>query len=188
MWIRICPAYTCSSSCCDNSTVITEETQSQYFFRLGPMRSFSDGWFCQNPNGQTRHWNSWWGPAPGIYLFPQVTYLFGDGGVVVVMFPKVPLCLSGCCLYVGKRVTNLWWSQPQALLESFPQSDPEEGGVNTPWVGPSSDQGRCLSGLHFQGLGFLRTFSFMDRHLRPSCTRLGGRPPPWCEGGGGIIS
>lgn len=133
MWIKICPAYTCSFSCCDNSTVMTEETQSWSFFRLGPVRSSSEGRFCQNPNGQPRHWNSWWGPAPGICLFSRVTV----GGVgVVVLFPKVLLCLSGHYLYLGRRVINLWWSQPQALLESFPQGEPGERGVNAPWGWP----------------------------------------------------
>lgn len=116
MWIRICPAYTCNSSCCDNSTVITEETQSQYFFRLGPMRSSKDGWFCQNPNGQTRHWNSWWGPAPGIYLFPQVTYFFGVVGWWWWSFPRsLCACLGivymqagGSPIYDGPNPRPFW--------------------------------------------------------------------------------
>lgn len=139
------------------------------------MRSSSKGWFCQNPNGWTRHWTSWWGPTSEIDLFSRITYLLWgcDGRHDGPQSPQ--LCLPRHYLNLGPIYDGPnprpFWSHFHEVTLGKEEPRHLELALHLPWgsVGLVS----TFRGVDFWAVSYLLTVIFSP--AGSDCARLGAR-------------
>lgn len=150
---------------------------------VGAHEIFQEGWFCQNPDGLTRHWSSWWGCAPGIYLLLRLP-------ICLVLVPEVRIVLSQAV--VSRREGHQFMMVPTTSSFGFIS-------VRWPWgrrkprhleFAHYMPWGNACLGSTFRGLDFWAVshlFIVIFSPAESGCVRLGARHPSCYEGGEGII-